>query len=194
MDVPLEIAYRGVRKTEAIEKTIRDRVARLERAYGHLISCRVAVEKPQRHQQTGNPYRVRIDMNVPPGHELVIRREATEGDMHDPLHVRIRQAFKAAFRELRKLHEQQQGQVKYHPHQQVTGIVQRLFADEGYGFIRPIDVDEEIYFHRNSVLHNQFERMQVGTGVRFVKEQGEKGPQASTVEIMSKLGPGVQAQ
>lgn len=37
-----------------------------------LISCDVAVERPQKFQQNGNPYRVRIRLRVPPGQEVVI--------------------------------------------------------------------------------------------------------------------------
>ena len=44
----------------------------------------------------------------------------------------------------------------------------------------------DIYFHRNSVLDNAFDRLTVGSEVRFVEEIGEKGPQASTVREVSK--------
>ena len=66
------------------------------------------------------------------------------------------------------------------------GIVQKLFIEDGYGFIRTIDTSDEIYFHKNSVLHNDFDKIKVGTGVRFVSEIGDKGPQASSVEIIDK--------
>ena len=49
----------------------------------------------------------------------------------------------------------------------------------------------EVYYHRNAVLQDDFERMEIGTGVRFVASQGEKGPQASTVRFVDK--PGVLA-
>ncbi len=45
-----------------------------------------------------------------------------------------------------------------------------------------------LYFHKNSVLGDEFERLEPGTGVRYVEEQGEKGPQASTIQIMDKPG------
>ena len=40
------------------------------------------------------------------------------------------------------------------------------------------------YFHRNSVLHGGFERLRIGSKVRFIEEPGEKGPQASTVTLL----------
>ena len=44
------------------------------------------------------------------------------------------------------------------------------------------------FFHRNSVLSNDFDRLTVGTGVQFFVSQGENGPQASTVRLIDKTG------
>jgi cold shock CspA family protein len=67
------------------------------------------------------------------------------------------------------------------------GRVIRLFREEGYGFLETPD-GREIYFHRNSVLHPGFDRLEIGTEVRFAEEEGEKGPQASTVAIVGTRG------
>ena len=45
-----------------------------------------------------------------------------------------------------------------------------------------------MYFHRNSVLHDDFERLAVGTEVRFTPQDGDEGPQASSVQIIGKPG------
>jgi len=58
--------------------------------------------------------------------------------------------------------------------------VTKLFVDRGYGFIED-EEGREIYFHRNSVLGIAFEKLHVGAKVRFAEEDGDKGPQASTV-------------
>ncbi len=184
MQVPVEISFKDVTKTPDLEALIDRKVAKLEKLCDYMISCRIMVEKPQTYPDTGNPHRVRIDIKVPPSHEIVARQSASEGDMHDPLDVVISKTFKAAERQLKELKERQHGQVKIHPHQQVMGIVHQLYPDQGYGFIKAVDTQDDIYFHRNSVLHEKFDRMQIGTGVRFVAEQGEKGLQASTVEIL----------
>jgi len=42
--------------------------------------------------------------------------------------------------------------------------------------------------HKNAVLHGDFDCVEIGTGVRFEEEMGEKGPQASTVQIIDKPG------
>ncbi len=187
MKVPLEISFRGVRKTRDIENLIREKAAKLRQVCGYLSSCSVAVESPQEHQEAGNPFRVRINMRVPPGHELVVKRESSRGDMHDELPKVLRDAFQAARRQLQELTERQRGEVKAHPEQEATALVVRLFREDGYGFLKTVD-GRELYFHRNSVLHDDFDRLEIGTGVRLVEEAGERGPQASTVQIVDKPG------
>lgn len=187
MEVPLEISFQDVEKTEYLEQLIHEKVAKLEQICDHMISCRIAVEMPQKHQRVGNPYRVRIAMRVPPGHELVAKQEPSKGDMHADLPRVLRQAFDLASRQLRELVERQRGEVKRHPDQQASAVVVRLFKQDGYGFIRTTD-GREFYFHRNSVLHDDFERLEIGTGVHFVEEMGEKGPQATSVQIVDKPG------
>jgi cold shock CspA family protein len=151
----------------------------------YLSSCRVAVERDQLHQDSGNPFRIRIDMTVPPGHELVIRRESSQGNLHDSLPMMLRLAFAAAARSLRELVTRQHRGIKNHFDPDTIGTVVLLFQDAGYGFIRTRD-DRDIYFHRNSVLHSRFDDLALGAVVRFVDELGEAGPQATTVEIMEK--------
>ena len=119
MQLPLEISYRGVKKTGWTENLIREKAAKLDQVCDHLTSCRVAVEKTQQHQRFGSPYRVRIDMKVPPSHELVVRREPSEGDIHHELPQVIREAFDVARRQLRELAERQRGEVKSHPANQL---------------------------------------------------------------------------
>lgn len=70
MQVPLEIVYRGVNKTDALETLIREKVDKLEQICDHIISCHVAVEQAHEHPSAGSPYRIRINLSVPPGHEL----------------------------------------------------------------------------------------------------------------------------
>jgi len=187
MRIPLEVSYRNVRKTEAVEALIREKADDLRRVHQSLISCRVTVEAPQQHQQSGRPYRVRVAMTVPPGHELVVSRDPSGGGLHEELSSLIRDAFEAARRQLHRLAEKQRGEVKTHPEQEVMGMVVRLFREQGYGFLKGLD-GREFYFHRNAVLQNGFKRLEVGTGVRFNESLGEKGPQASMVQIVDRPG------
>lgn len=187
MQVPLEVTYKNVDKLEAIETLIENKTAGLEEVCDYITSCRIAVEKPHSHQKVGNPYRVRIDLRVPPGHEIVVKREPDEGAMHDTLDLVLRDAFDVARRQLKEIVQKQHNEVKKHPAQETTALVEELERGEGYGFLRTID-GRRIFFHRNSVTNEDFDRLELGTGVRFVEGMGEQGPQASTVEIVDKRG------
>jgi len=185
MQVPLNVTFRNVEKNAAIEHLIRSQAAKLERVCDHIVSCRVAVEKPQEHQKSGNSFRVRIDVTVPPEHELVATREAGKGDLHEQLPTVVRDAFGAMRRRLKKLVEKQHGDVKSHPAQEVGGLIIRLFRKQGYGFIKRMD-GQEVYFHKNSLPKDEFDRLEIGTGVQWHEEQGDNGPQASTLRIIDK--------
>jgi cold shock CspA family protein len=188
MKVPLEITFRGVEKTDAIEDLIREKATALERVSDSVISCRVAVEAPQTHQRAGRPYRVRITLN-----EFAVRREASEGSIHDELPSVIRSAFDAARRKLKRITEKRRGEVKSHPaEEEAVAIVVRLFREEGYGFLKTLE-GRELYFHKNAVLQNDFDRLEIGTA-RIEEEEGEEGPQASTVQIIDKPGARVSRE
>jgi ribosomal subunit interface protein len=90
----VQISFRGLESSPAIEARIRHKVGRLNRFAHHIIACRVVVEALRRHQRTGQLYQVLIDINLP-GHQIVLSREAEED-----VHVALRNAFDAAQREM----------------------------------------------------------------------------------------------
>src|SRR5437660_11717043 len=73
MDRPLEVAFHGLPSSPEVEAEIRDHVDKLERRFGHLVGCRVAVELLHRQHKTGNLYDVHVEMQVPGG-ELAVSR------------------------------------------------------------------------------------------------------------------------
>lgn len=184
MQLPIEITYRGVAKSDEIDNLIRAKAARLDRFCDHISRCDVAVEQPNYQQSSGNPFRVRVDVTVPPGHELVADEKQTEHEMHEPLTKIINDAFKTMERQLKDLVERQRRTVKTHA--EPRALITKLFAD--YGFITD-GGGVDIYFHRNAVLGTEFERLKVGTEVRFDLSHGEMGPQASSVHVVSTGGP-----
>ncbi len=187
MQVPLEISFRGINDedTEVLEQRIRTFISKLEALYPRITSCSVAVEKKQRHQKTGNPYRIRIAITAPPGQELVVKKESMHGDLHDTLFASIQETFKAARRRLLALKQKQQRRVKTHPQQEAQAFVSKIFKEAGYGFIETVD-GREVYFHRNAVLHDQFDNLEIGTGVSYNEHMGHDGPQASSVQVIVK--------
>ncbi|HET7512332.1 MAG TPA: HPF/RaiA family ribosome-associated protein [Chthoniobacterales bacterium] len=107
MQLPVNISYRGVDKSDQLEELIRNKAARLDRFCDHISRCDVVVERPNHSQNFGNPFRVRIDLTVPPGHELVVDERQTEHEMHEPLSKVINDAFKSMERQLKTLVEKQ---------------------------------------------------------------------------------------
>lgn len=176
MQVPIEIATRNIRMTEALDELIRERAAALERFYPRLVRCHVTLEGPSGHHKTGGPFDVRLELRVP-GKEIVVSRQPG-----DDLTVAVRDAFDAARRQLQAFAEKQRGETKTHDGSP-EGLVARLFGDRGYGFIVTAD-GREVYFHRNSVLGAGFDALSEGTRVRFAEELGADGPQASTVSVV----------
>ncbi|MBW1989321.1 MAG: HPF/RaiA family ribosome-associated protein [Deltaproteobacteria bacterium] len=189
VNIPLEITFRNVEKTEYLENLIREKADKLDQRAEKLSRVRVKVEKPNEFLESGNPYRVVIEMRMPPERDMIVRREVGEGDMHDAVDVVIRDAFEAALRRLEKAARKVRGDVKTHPEQQTTAVVMRVFKDQGYGFLRTVD-NREIFFHENAVLNGDFDRLEAGTGVHFAEEMGENGPQATSVRITGKSGAG----
>jgi cold shock CspA family protein len=185
MERPVEVTFRNTPRLEAIEAVVRREAAKLERYHKGIVECRVAIERPQRFQREGNLYRVRILVSAASRQPVVVAREPLHSDMHDDLRTIVVGAFKAARRQLQSLAERQRGDEK--PPHEARGLVVRLFPPKGYGFLKTLD-GRDLYFHRNSVLHGDFERLAVGTEVRFVESEGDEGPQASTVQVVSKPG------
>ena len=75
----------------------------------------------------------------------------------------------------------------YHHRQGKGAHFLRIYPDQGFGFLETAD-GREVYFHRSSVLNGGFDRLAIGTEVRFAEEPGEKGPQASTVQPVGESG------
>jgi cold shock CspA family protein len=110
-------------------------------------------------------------------------KEAEIESVHRYAAVAIREAFNAARRRLEDFAREERGTVKTHE-LPAHGEVVEIESADGYGFIQA--GENRIYFHRASVLGEAFDEITVGTRVTFVEEQGEKGPQASTVRVLGK--------
>jgi ribosomal subunit interface protein len=176
MRLPLQITARNFDLPETFREDIHKKAENLDKYYDQIMRCRIVVEVPHHHRREGALYNVRIDMTVP-GTELVIKHEPNKD-----INVAIRDAFDAARRQLEDFARKQRDDVKHHeetPHARISA----LFLAKGYGFLTTLD-GNEIYFHKNSVINYDFKHLKVGMEARFVEEQGEKGPQASTVTVI----------
>jgi ribosomal subunit interface protein len=91
--MPVQITFHGVERSDALSEMLADQAGRLRRLFGGIIHCRVRVEAPHRHQRTGYPFRVAVDLTVP-GQTLV------EEGLHEDPYQAAHQAFDAARRRL----------------------------------------------------------------------------------------------
>jgi len=182
MQIPLQLSFKNMDPSPAIEARIREKVAKLEQFHGRIVGCTVVVEAPHRHQHKGKLYNVRIDLSVP-GKDVHIGRSGPQNRAHEDVYVAIRDAFNAAGRLLEDQSRRMRGDVKTHEAPD-HGRVVRLFPD--YGFATTPD-GQEVYFHRNSVANDAFDKLEVGSEVRIVlAPDGVEGPQASTVTPVGK--------
>jgi len=182
MQRPLQITSRDFALTDPIRAMIEKRAEALEQYFGRLTGCHVVIEAPVHHHRRGGPFNVRIDLRTP-GAELSVNKQGA-----DDLAVAVREAFDAARRRVEDHLRELRGDVKTHTLSSV-GRVARIFVGEGYGFLQTSD-NRELYFHRNAVLDGHFDDLKSGAMVRFAEEQGDKGPQASTVAMLGGKAQG----
>ena len=187
-----ELIFHAVDRSAWVETYILERVQRLERFADGITSCRVTLAQEQASHHKGNRYSVLVETRMPPNQDLAAKKGKVIHDMPQQLPALINLAFGAIERQLKKAAELRRGETKKHAEHddgQQQGIVEKLF-EEGYGFLRELGDDRQVYFHRNSVLHDDFERLAIGTEVRFSPEDGDEGPQASSVQLLARPAAG----
>jgi cold shock CspA family protein len=192
-----QITFRNMTSQPRLEEAVLKEIARIQRFFDRMTSCRVIIQGPKRQQR--NLYNVRIDIRVPKEKLVVDHHPSLHGMLQDleaprkskqtDLERSHRDAVRAihdAFGEMRRRLQdyvrRMRGLTKKHE-PGIPAKVARLFPETGYGFLETPD-SREIYFHRNSVLGTRFERLRIGSGVHFVEAPGEHGPQASTVKLV----------
>jgi ribosomal subunit interface protein len=181
MKTPLQITFRDIEHSDAIESHIREKAEKLETFFEPIMSCRVVVEMPHQHKHQGKVFNVRIDIGVP-GSEIVVNR-----DQHEDVYVALRDGFDAARRQLQDYARRLHGETKSHAAEHVGQVV-RLVPEEGYGFIRRTDGDE-LYFNSDNLVNANFDQLSEGVEVKFIEEAAAEGLQAKRVSVGSHHTP-----
>ena len=184
MKIETIISFKGMEPSPAVEADIRQRVEHLEKFHDRIVACRVVVNAPHKHGHKGKLYHVHIDLSVPGG-SIFVNREAGFDHAHEDIYVALRDAFDAAQRQLEDYVRKHSGfRTKRHP---ITehGEVTRIFSEDGYGFIETRD-GREVFFSQDSVNNKVgWEIIDVGSKVRFSESEGDKGPYAISVTLVS---------
>lgn len=198
MSFPVQVTFRNVAASPAIEAWVQKQAEKLETFHQRIVRCRVVIDLAHRHLRRGNRYLIKVLLSVPGG-QLTARNLAAPVDPEKLLEAgrkvkkyeiavpqkelrqAIADAFHSAGRQLQDMVRLQRGKVK--THEGVVAQVVEVFPSQGYGFLETAE-GRRVYFHRNSVLHDAFADLARGAIVRFAEEKGEKGPQATTVQLL----------
>lgn len=170
----MEIHWVGLSELEDSERD--DAEARLERlAEGHsdLIDLRIAGHRTRHHQHGGQEVRITCQAR---GREIVAARSRPD------LGLALNEALDVFEREVHRLREKRRDLSRIRaPEPPHLGVVDRVFREDGYGFILTDD-GEQVYFHRNAVKEGlDFERLEEADRVALNVEPGREGPQATSV-------------
>jgi ribosomal subunit interface protein len=183
MQVAPQVIFKDLDRSPWVEDYVAERMRHLEKFSDEITSCHVTLSQEQGSHRKGNRYSVMVEVRIPQ-HDLAVKKQKEIREMQTQLPALINQAFGAIEKQLKKTVALRRHDEKVHngkPH----AVVEKVFGDEGYGFIRTVEDDRQFYFHRNAVLHDDFERLTIGTQVSFVPELGDKGPQATSVQIVA---------
>jgi cold shock CspA family protein/ribosome-associated translation inhibitor RaiA len=184
MQTLLKVDFHGTELNEALQSKIVEHVDALEHLYGRLTACHVSVEAPGHHQRKGGLFHVRIRASMPDGRDVNVSTTSRADHRHADVFFAINDAFRRARRQLQDRVREMRGQVKAHETAPM-GAIARFDPNTGFGFIEAAD-GHEVYFHQNSLVDGRPSRIRHGLRVTFVEQQGEKGPQASTVRLLDK--------
>jgi cold shock CspA family protein/ribosome-associated translation inhibitor RaiA len=189
LQVPVEIAFHNLDHVAWAEDEIRARVAKLERIYDRLVTCRVRVDQRANNSARNIPPVVRIEMSVPGRDDLVVAHEPDhlQQKFQSPdLHNAINEAFRIAEDQLAQLKDARQDRTRAGPANDVShqslGQVADIDPAGDFGFILT-NAGAMLYFHRNSVLSGDFTALRRGDEVHYVEEMGDTGPTASKVRV-----------
>ena len=184
MQTESQISFKDIDPSPAIEARIREKIEELEKFHTRITACNVVVAAPHKSGHKGRTYDIRIRLDIP-GAELVISRDTGADHSHEDIYVAIRDSFNEARRRLEDHVRLTSGhRSKVHPATE-HGFIDRLFADEGYGFIRAAD-DDDIYFQSDSLTNSSWDSLSVEDAVRFKRLDGEKGAYAVHVTPIKK--------
>jgi CspA family cold shock protein len=66
-----------------------------------------------------------------------------------------------------------------------TGTVKWFSDEKGYGFITPDDGSKDLFVHHTGISGEGFKSLSEGAKVEFEATEGQKGPQATNVQLTS---------
>lgn len=121
MSFPVQITFRNMASSAALEERIRTLVEKLERFSGQITRCQIVVDAPHHgHHEQGGLFDFRIDISVP-RKEIIIGRAHTRNPAHENAYVALRDAFRAARRQLQDYERIRRLEIKNHSQPWASG-------------------------------------------------------------------------
>ena len=68
-----------------------------------------------------------------------------------------------------------------------TGTVKWFNADKGYGFIAQSEGGDDVFVHFSAIEGTGYKSLDEGATVEYEVEQGPKGPQAKSVNVVASV-------
>lgn len=99
MPFPVEIRFRDMEPSPAVEQFVRRWAAKLGRVHDRIAGCEVVIERPHQSHRHGQRVHVRVALSVP-GADLVVSHAQELDGAHEDAYVAVRDAFRAARRQL----------------------------------------------------------------------------------------------
>jgi CspA family cold shock protein len=65
-----------------------------------------------------------------------------------------------------------------------TGIVKWFNNEKGYGFIKPDNGGKDLFAHHSDIQGTGFKSLEENQRVSFVSAEGQKGPQAKSIQAL----------
>src|SRR3954451_19996119 len=188
MQIQPEIAFHNIEKVDWAEDQILDHIQRLEEIYERLITCRVRVDQRNDNSNHTIPPVVRIEISVPGHKDIVVA--------HEPDHLQrkfqapdlknaINEAFRIAEDRLARYKDQLTDRTAPATHEaanEMLGQVAEINPAGHFAFLLTAS-GSLLYFHRNSLLSGDFDRLKVGDELYYVEAVGDTGPIATKVRV-----------
>src|SRR3954462_15154810 len=102
MNIPPEITFHDVDRSEWVESYIVERLQRLDKFAQGITRCHVTLSKEQASHNKGNRYSVMVEVRMPPQHDLAVKKQKEIRDMPGQLPAVINLAFGAIERQVKK--------------------------------------------------------------------------------------------
>jgi ribosome-associated translation inhibitor RaiA len=123
MNFPLEITFRHMEPSPALEQHIRGEVSKLQEFSSDILHCHVTVDAPHLHCQHGHDYHIGVFIRLP-DHDIVVnhapsphsalvqegvvqmRKELEPEPVHKDPYLAVGHAFSAARRQIQDYNDQ----------------------------------------------------------------------------------------